>query len=377
VLVETLFLFSIGVVVYVYAGHPAVLYVLARLRPRRWSQGDVYLSVAVYISAFNEEKGIAKKIQNVLDQDYEGPLVVVVANDGSSDQTADIVRSFRDPRILLHDFKENRGKATMQNEIVPTLRQDVVIFSDATSVWQKHTIRMIVRNFHDPEVGCVAVDLLYVSERDGVIERGQGAYWQYERFLRKFGALVQTNISASGATYAIRTSLFVPTPSDISEDFSIPLHIAMAGKRVVFDPEIVVEETSSSTLESEMRMRTRLAVRGVTAVAAYGRFLSPRYGFASYQLLVHKFLRFSCWVPMIVALVTNVLLRNVTPYDYLLIAHLAVYALALVGYVNVKLGIESRVTYLFYYFMLLNYTSMVGFVSYVRGVRRPTWTPER
>lgn len=376
-LAETLFVLSVAITLYVYAGHPAVLYVLARLHPRPWSQTDVRPSVAVYISAFNEERGIREKIQNLLEQDYHGPYTIVVANDGSSDGTADIVRSFCDPRIVLHDFKKNRGKATMQNEIVPTLSQDIVIFSDATSAWQKDAISKIIRNFHDPEVGCVAVDLLFVSKRNGIVERGQSAYWKYERFLRTYGALVKTNIVTSGATYAIRRSLFSPIRPDIGEDLSNPLHIAMMGKRVVFDPDVVVEETSSSTHASELKMRTRIAVRNVTGLASYLKFLRPRYGFAAYQLLVHKYLRVFCWVPLIVALVTNILLRNVTPYGYLLIAHVAVYMLALIGYINMKLGIQSRFTYLPYYFVLLNYACMIGFIDYVRGVRRPTWAPER
>ena len=375
--VETLFVLSVAITLYVYAGHAAALYALARLRPRPWPQADIAAEVAVYISAFNEERGIGEKIRNLLEQDYQGPYPIVVANDGSSDGTADVVRSFGDPRIVLHDFKKNRGKATMQNEIGPTLRQDIVIFSDATAAWPKDAISKITRNFADPEVGCVAVDLLFVSKRNGIVERGQSAYWKYERFLRKYGALVKTNIVTSGATYAIRRSLFSQIRPDIGEDLSNPLHIAMMGKRVVFDPDVVVEETSSATHASELKMRTRIAVRNVTGLASYLKFLRPRYGFAAYQLLVHKYLRVFCWVPLIVALVTNILLRNVPPYGYLLLAHVAVYGLALLGYINMKLGIQSRFTYLFYYFVLLNYTCMIGFINYVRGVRRPTWAPER
>lgn len=376
-LAEVLFVLSVAIILYVYVGHPLVVYLIARLRPRRWSQADVSLSVAVYISAFNEERGIRKKIQNLLEQDYQMPFVIVVANDGSSDGTADIVRSFDDPRIVLCNFNKNRGKAVMQNEVVPTLSQDIVIFSDATAVWPTNAISKIVRNFHDPEVGCVAVDLLFVSTRNGVVERGQSAYWKYERFLRKYGALVRTNIVASGATYAIRRALFSPIRADIGEDLSNPLRIAMMGKRVVFDPDVVVEETSSSTHTSEMKMRTRIAVRNVTGLASYLKFLRPRFGFAAYQLLIHKYLRVFCWVPLIVALITNFLLRNIPPFGYLLIAHVTVYALALIGYINTKRGKRSRFTYLFYYFMLLNYTCMIGFINYLRGVRRPTWAPER
>lgn len=350
---------------------------LAKLRPRPWSQSDIRPRVAIYISAFNEEKGIAKKIENLLAQDYKGPYVIVIANDGSSDRTAEIVRSYRDSRIRLFDFKENRGKAAMQNEIAPTLEEEITIFSDATSIWSQDAISKIVRNFHDPEVGCVAVDLKFVSEHNGSVERGQSAYWKYERFLRIHGAVAKTNIVTSGATYAIRTALFSPIHSAIGEDLSNPLQIAMTGKRVVFDPDVVVEETSSSTHSDEMKMRTRIAIRNVTGLASYLKFLNPRYGFAAYQLLVHKYLRVFCWVPMIIALITNVLLINDTPYNYILAAHAGSYGLALLGYANLRVGAKSRFTYLFYYFVLLNYACMLGFLNFLSGARRPTWTPDR
>ncbi len=382
---------SLWLVAYEYVGHPALLFFWARVRPRKWRQEEVQLSVAVFISAFNEEKGIEKKVRNLLEQDYQGGYTVVVASDGSTDRTAEIVRSFDDPRVVLHDFQKNRGKAAMQNEIIPSLSCDVVIFSDATSVWPKDALRNIVRNFADPEVGCVAVDLCFVSERNGVVEKGQGAYWKYERFLRRYGALVNTNIVASGTTYAIRQPLFRPIRSDIAEDLSNPLQIAMAGLRVVFDPDVVVEEKSSATHASEMRMRKRIAVRNVTGLVSYVKYLNPRYGFAAYQLLVHKYLRVLCWIPMLTALIVNCALaasalaahdNSPSPMYYIYLGlcfmQSAVYGLAFAGYVRTRTGTrKSRITDLPYYFVLLNYACMMGLMQYVTGVRRPTWQPDR
>jgi len=376
-LAKSLFWLSACVVLYVYAGHPALLFLLAHLRPRKWLQGDINVPVAVFISAFNEEKGIRKKLHNLLEQDYQGSLTIIVASDGSADHTAEIVRSFNDPRITLYDFKTNRGKAAMQNAIVPTLKHEVVIFSDATSVWPKNATRNIVRNFYDADVGCVAVDLCFVSEHDGLIEKGQGAYWKYERFLRRHGALIRTNIVASGTTYAIRRSLFCPIRPDIGEDLSNPLQIAMRGKRVVFDTDVVVEERSASTQAGEIKMRTRIAVRNVTGLASYLKFLGPRYGFAAYQLLAHKYLRIFCWIPLLLALISNFTLLHAAPYTYFAVIQVGFYALALVGFLNVRMGRKSRLTYLPYYFVLLNYTCMIGLLYYAKGVRRATWTPDR
>lgn len=376
-LAEALFWLSVCTVTYVYVGHPCILYVWARLRPRRWMQHDVNLPIAIFISAFNEEKNIGKKIRNLLEQDYRGPFTIIVANDGSGDRTAEIVRSFSDARVVLYDFKQNRGKAAMQNEIVPTLDQEVVIFSDATSVWQRNAITTIARNFHDLDVGCVAVDLCFISEREGLVQKGQGAYWKYERFLRRYGALVRTNIVASGTTYAIRRSLFSPILPDIGEDLSNPLQIAMTGQRVIFDPDVVVAEISSSSHASEIRMRKRIAVRNITGLVSYIKFLSPRYGFAAYQLLVHKYLRVFCWIPMVAALCLSCALRHTVPYGYLFLIQIGLYTLAVLGYLSARVRARSRFAYLAYYFVLLNYTCMIGLFYYLRGVRRPTWTPDR
>jgi len=377
-LIAALFWVSVFIVAYTYAGHPTLLYLVSRIRPRQWVRGDVDLSVAVFVSAFNEAENIGAKIKNLLEQDYPAErFTVIVANDGSSDQTASIVRSFNDPRIVLYDFEKNRGKAAMQNEIVPTLRNDIIIFTDATSVWQKDCVTNIVRDFHDSDVGCVAVDLCFVSELNGIVERGQGAYWKYERFLRSCGALAGTNIVASGTTYAIRVPLFNPIRPDVGEDLSNPLYIAMTGKRVIFDRDIVVEEESTTTHASEVRMRTRIAVRNVTGLMSYIKFLRPKYGFAAYQLLIHKYARVFCWFPMIVAVVTNYMLRQEQPYREFLILQAALYVLAFIGYLSARAGTQSRVTYIPYYFVLLNYTCMIGLIQYAKGVRRATWIPER
>jgi cellulose synthase/poly-beta-1,6-N-acetylglucosamine synthase-like glycosyltransferase len=348
------------------------------MRPKRWDKGDIDLDTIVYVSAYNEEKMIEKKLRNLLQQDYKGRYRIVVANDGSKDRTADIVRSINDPRIILYDFKDNKGKAVMQNTVIPQLNSEIVIFSDATSMWSKDTVRKIVRNFKDPQVGCVAVDIIFVKQTDAGVEKGQGAYWKYERFLRTSGALAGTNIVASGTCYAIRKELFSPIPTDIGEDLATPINVVFYGrKRVIFTPEIAVEETSSTTHESEFKMRTRIAVRNVTALFRYWRFLNPQYGFAAYQLLFHKYFRILSWIFLLSALISNFLLSALSPYNYILMFHIGFYGLAFLGYISEKMGKSMKFMYIPYYFTLLNLSCLLGFISYSSGVRKPTWTPER
>ena len=377
VILEFVFWCSVAVVLYTYAGHPLLLFIIAKIFPRKWKRQEISSSVVVYVSAYNEEKAIGTKIINLLNQDYAGDYKIVIANDGSSDRTAEIVKSFSDQRIVLYDFKDNRGKAAMQNEIVPKLDSEIVIFSDSTSSWSNDTLKNIVANFADQEVGCVAVDLLFVKEKDGAIEKGQGAYWKYESFLRKYGALVKTNIVASGTTYAIRKKLFLGADMDVGEDLTNPLQVAIQGKRVIFVPDIVIEEKSTSSHKNEYKMRTRIAVRNITGLFKYWMYLNPKYGFAAYQFFLHKYCRVLCWFPMVLVFLMNLLLLHKEIYIYILFFQLAFYCMALWGFWIEKNGGKTRAAYIPYYFSLLNYACFVGFIKYCRGVRKATWKTER
>ncbi len=372
-----LILFCISFVIYTYIGHPFLMYILSRKYPRMWAKGEITPSVTVFVAAFNEEKHIYEKIKNILVQDYHD-FQIVIANDGSSDGTALIASQFKDPRVRLVDFPVNRGKAAMENDIVPTITSEIVIFSDATCKWPPDTIKKIVSNFKDPEVGAVAVDLKFKELRGGTsIEKGQSLYWKYERFLRIHGARFWTNIVVSGTTYAIRRELFRSIPLDVPEDLINPLNVAMSGYRVIFDPSIVIEEISTTSHNSEYKMRTRIATRNVTSLFTYWKYLNPIYGFAAYQFFVHKFCRVFCWVPMFFAFLFNFFLLSQFWFQVLLFLQLSFYLMGLYGFILAKKEKKNLLFYVPYYFILLNWACMIGFFNYCRGIRKPTWQTQR
>jgi cellulose synthase/poly-beta-1,6-N-acetylglucosamine synthase-like glycosyltransferase len=347
------------------------------VRPRSWRRDAIAPRVAVYVSAFNEEKAIARKLENLLAQEYAGTATIVVANDGSQDRTAEIVRSISDPRVRLLDFRRNRGKAAMQNEVVPALPEEIVVFTDSTSQWPPGTLAGIVRHFADPEVGAVSLDIQFLRRLGAAVERGQGAYWRYERFLRTQGALAGTNIVCSGTCYAMRRALFRPIPLDVGEDLANPINVAFAGKRVVFDPDLFVEEESTASVEAETRMRRRVAVRNVTALFRYWRLLHPRHGLAAFQLFVHKYMRCLCWLPMALALLASGMLASHPLFAALFAGQLVFYGVALAALWRERRGRKAGALALPSYFFLMNFAYAIALTDYLRGVRRATWKTER
>src|SRR6185436_20154578 len=106
----------------------------------------------------NEAGVIEAKVRNALALDYpEDRLEIVVASDGSRDDTAEIVRRLADGRrVRLFDYPANRGKLHALNDTVPHLRGEVVAFSDASSMLAPDALRRLVRSFADPKVGAVS-----------------------------------------------------------------------------------------------------------------------------------------------------------------------------------------------------------------------------
>jgi len=103
VIVRAVFWGALGALAWTHAGYPAAVGVLARVRPRPVARRDVTPSVAVVVSAHDEEDVIGRRIENLLELDYPAELLqIVVASDGSTDRTDDIVEEIaaRKPQTL-------------------------------------------------------------------------------------------------------------------------------------------------------------------------------------------------------------------------------------------------------------------------------------
>src|SRR5206468_947959 len=99
---------------------------------------------------------IAAKLENTLALDYPADrLEVIVASDGSTDRTEEIVAA-RGGRVRLLALAGRHGKTIAQNRAVEVAQGEILVFSDATTVYRPDTLRALMAPFADPEVGCVA-----------------------------------------------------------------------------------------------------------------------------------------------------------------------------------------------------------------------------
>ena len=376
--VEVLFWVSILLIVYAYAGYPLLVWAVGSWSPRTVHKADHLPRVTVLIAAFNEEACIAGTILNKLNQDYTPELLdVLVVSDGSTDRTELIVRELANPRLRLIVQEPRSGKTTALNRMAPEAAGEILVFSDANSIYEEKAIREIARNFHDPSVGYVTGKMVYVDEKGSLIGSGCSAYMRYENLLRGLETRVGSVVGVDGGVDAVRKELYEPMRPDLGADIILPLKAVQKGFRVVYEPGALLWETSLSKARDEFRMRTRVILHTYHGFWVMSQMFNPfRHGFYSIQLLSHKVLRYGVGILQIGLLISNaLLLPGGTFYVACFAAQTAFYVCALAGLVMERLHLKQGFLYYPYYLCLLNTASLFALVKFFFGVKQVTWTP--
>ena len=377
---KIIFWLSAAALAYAYVGYPLLVWLVARLRPRVVRRAAFEPFVSVVITAYNEERDLASKLENTLALDYpKEKLEIIVASDCSSDRTDDITRSFAARGVRLHRQAERLGKTAAQNAAVELARGEVVLFSDATTLYQRDVLRAMLPNFADPSVGCVAGKLIYVDPAATSVGQGAKSYWGYETFLKTHESRACSLIGASGCLYAVRRSAYVPLYHEACSDFIIATKMVEQGLRAVYEPAAVCTEETNRQADKELRMRVRVIAQTYTDLWRHRRLLNPlRGGFYAIELLSHKVMRYL--VPLFL-LLTFVSSAALAPRSLLFAAvfagQAAFYLAALAGWLLERAGARVRLLSLPHYFVLANLAAVIAFYKFARGERYARWEPIR
>lgn len=288
------FWISAGLLVYTYLGYPLLLAAFAATRPKRKEPPPYVPSVSVLIAAHNEEEALARTIRNILKLDYpEDKLELIVVSDASTDGTDSILEGIRDPRVRWLRLPTQCGKTQAQNEAVSLSKADVIVFSDATTTYDRNAIRFLVRHYCDPRVGAASGHYEYVPpefSHPAVI--GTAVFWRYENLVKLLQSRAGTMTGCSGCIYSVRRALYTPLPPQSCSDLVEPLTLVRKGYRVVFEKRALAFEASCRTISEEFRMRVRVAAHGIDGILDNNDLLNIfRHGWVSLQLISHKVLR--------------------------------------------------------------------------------------
>ena len=371
---------------YSYVLYPLLLlclYALVQLRrdwKYLWTRGNrrtqfqreqILPAVSIIIPALNEEQHLPEKLANLERLDYPPDKIqVIFISDGSTDQTNSILKEASSANVSTVYLPERQGKAHALNEGVRLAKNEIVIFSDSSTLFAADALKTMVRHFAKSDVGVVCGSLLFVGSAES--KKTEGRFWIYECAVRLMEARLGATLTASGAMYAIRKKCYREVNSStLIEDFVIPMRARAQGFQVVYDPEAVATEYAASTVEGEFARRVRLSVGSFRALR---ELFNARMGAATRLAFIsHKVLRWIVPFLLIGIMLSNVFLLSSTFYRAFFVAQACFYLWAVAGFL---LRRKSRARALFsfgFYLVAMQAAFLVGFVRCITGRDRTVW----
>lgn len=358
---------------YPFLIYPLVIMLWARRQKRvsEYLQPDYFPHVAMVICALNEQGIIGEKISNALSLDYpSNKFTIVVVSDGSTDRTAEIVRSYQPSGVVLVDQKIRRGKIANLNEIIPLRSEEIILLSDANVIYHRDAIKHLVARFADDSIGCVTGKVI-LTDTTPDLHASTKQYYSLEWTLQKDSAAVYSMVGADGAMYALRRELFHPCPNDtLIEDLVIPMDIISQRKRVVFEPQALAWEKGVESIPEEFRRRVRIAAgaaQGLLRGNVWPKNAPARFW---YIFLSHKFLR---WLsPLIGILLIIVALSSRQSW----LANLVLCSTAIIVVLALFRTITGWRNVLFtapFYFLFGQVAMAIGLIKGISGTQTVLW----
>ena len=343
-MLEVLFWISVAFVLYVYAGYPLLLGVWAAFRRRvrrpappargfriRGGRDAQWPGISIIIAARNEASRLPQRIDNLLASDYPADrLQIIVASDGSSDGTAAALVPYADRIELL--MLPACGKASALNAAVERARHPILVFADARQRFAPDAVSRLVRHFRNPQIGAVSGELM-LDGSSSTIGDGVGAYWNYEKWLRRREAIVGSTLGVTGAIYAMRRSLWQPLPPEtLLDDVLGPIRVVLQGYQVTFDSDAHAFDEAPKDAEQELRRKMRTLAGNFQLLAQEPRLLVPGVNPVWLQFMSHKIGRLFVPYALLVIFATSAgLVTTSWFYALAFAAQLVFFALAVYG----------------------------------------------
>lgn len=370
---KMVFWISLGFILYIYAGYPLIMWMLARFRPHHWNLAPVTPSISIVLAVHNGVSLLTQKIDHLLGLDYPNILEIIVVSDGSFDGTAKLLAQYRHPRVIPIILEEHGGKAVALNAGVARAQGDVILFVDIRPEIAPCAIQQLVSNFADPKVACVAGELILRRDgHEGATAAVGGLYWRYEQWIRRCEALSDSAVGVYGGFYAIRRDLATTLPDGlILDDVFQPLSIVRKGFRCVLDPLAHVYDTWPQKLGGEFHRKVRTLAGNFQLIqlAPWTLGLQNRVLF---QFVSHKVLRLAAPYLLFLFVVSTVALAGSSPF-YATLA-----ALQLLSLGTAVTGLLFRIPMLYRFaapasgLLMLNAAAVVALQRFL-FTRGPLW----
>jgi cellulose synthase/poly-beta-1,6-N-acetylglucosamine synthase-like glycosyltransferase len=384
---KLLFWAAAALIAYTYFGYPLVLSLRrsdksSRLQKKSSTAGNIFFSfdvptVTLIIPAHNEERWIGRKIENTLALAYPGEkLEIIVASDGSSDRTPEIVRGYRSRGVSLIAFPTRMGKQEILNRLATRSRGEIVVLTDANALLAPDALTALVAPFVDSAIACAIGRRVCTVQRASVAGPAESLYWRYESWIKRAEFRWHSCLAATGQLYAVRRNLF-PHVERVGEDFFIPMKIlASTGRRVAYVPEAVATIPAAATLAGEYERKTRAHVSFLLSLPLLKELVVPGRSPVWWQFLSHHFLRMLVPPAMLAAFLASLALAPAGRlYLFALLAQVAFFGLAAIGWRCALAGLRPKLFYFPFYFVFVQCALAEAWCRWPRRDYAYAWQP--
>lgn len=337
------------------------------------TSSDALPFVSLFIPAYNEEKVIKTKINNSLGLQYpQNKIEIVVASDGSTDDTNKIASTFGD-QITFFEYSERGGKTNLINKTIPKLNGEIIIFSDASAILEQNALHKLIRHFRDDKIGCVSGQYKLGKGNSTSSSTGESIYWRYETTIKSCESKFYSILGAHGALYAIRAELFEPLPPNaINDDYILPMLAVKHGFRAIYEEKAIANEIVHASIKGEVTRRRRISVGNFQQLFILKSLLNPFRGKIAFEFISHKLLRSFAFVFMVLLFLLNLFLH--TPlFLSLLIFQIFFYVTGLLMYLFKIKECRIKLFTIPFYIFIINYSSYLGFVEFLKGNEETLW----
>ena len=266
-----------------FVGYPALMVVVAlRAKPKN-KDYSFQPFVSIIVPTYNEEKVIEDRIENLVELDYpKDNYEIIVVDSDSTDSTAEIVEETINehekdkPSLKLIKEGERRGKASAINQGKKHARGEIVLITDANSIFDKNVLKEMMPHFKNPKVGAVS-GRYFISNPDKNLPSSEAFYWEIEHITLLGESFLDSISTVIGTISAWRKELMNFRSKTISEDLDMTIQVRRNGYKIGYEPEARVYEPSATTPADQIKQRKRTSLGTIQNMFKHlGYFIPPR-----------------------------------------------------------------------------------------------------
>jgi cellulose synthase/poly-beta-1,6-N-acetylglucosamine synthase-like glycosyltransferase len=342
--------------------------------------GEYKPSVSILISAYNEEKVIEQRVKNIFDSKYPlDKIEILIGSDCAIDSTNAILQNLANQfsylKIFL--FEERRGKAAVLNDLVKEANNEILIFTDANTEFDRNAISNLVKGFSVPKVGGVSGRLILTDEAIAKSEGVEEAkYWKLETYLKKAEGKIGILIGANGGIFAIRKNLFetIPLVKAVTDDLYISLSVLNKGYKFLYCEDAIAKEDVGKTVVTEYKRKIRFISTNFQTALYLKSLLLNKNILLSYAFWSHKVLRWFLPIKLIlIFLICLILFKQSVFYLYFFLIQLIILILGAIGFILYKLKFRIAIFSIPFFFLMTNLALILGIVRFIRGKHSIIW----